>query len=202
MKLHAFLSALAALSLTIAASHTSAASYTTTGGVAGTAGDNSGFFDFSALGAGGASDIVMALQTGSNYDDVTQTGTLEILATRASKAEWGLDITWGYTLDTTTGVGSFTSASCEQADGYTKGTALCGLFGIMTGALAPLSATEAFPGASGGSWDFDLTVDIGNGAVDYNFDHDVSAVPLPAAAWLFGSAVLGLAGVRRRQGKR
>ena len=30
-------------------------------------------------------------------------------------------------------------------------------------------------------------------------DGDVNAVPIPAAAWLFGSALLGLAGVKRRK---
>ncbi|MCB1700620.1 MAG: VPLPA-CTERM sorting domain-containing protein [Halioglobus sp.] len=32
-----------------------------------------------------------------------------------------------------------------------------------------------------------------------NFSFDVQAVPLPAAAWLFGSALLGLAGLARRK---
>jgi len=30
---------------------------------------------------------------------------------------------------------------------------------------------------------------------------NVSAVPVPAAAWLFGSGLLGLIGVARRQGR-
>jgi len=35
---------------------------------------------------------------------------------------------------------------------------------------------------------------------DVQFTGDVSVVPLPAAAWLFGSGLVGLAGLRRRQG--
>ncbi len=34
---------------------------------------------------------------------------------------------------------------------------------------------------------------------DYRLEVDVQAVPLPAAAWLFGSGVLGLATLRRRR---
>jgi hypothetical protein len=31
-------------------------------------------------------------------------------------------------------------------------------------------------------------------------DYDIKAIPLPAAAWLFGSALLGLAGLKRKSG--
>lgn len=37
------------------------------------------------------------------------------------------------------------------------------------------------------------------GLTEYQFDLQVSEVPLPAAAWLFGSALLGLMGVARRK---
>jgi hypothetical protein len=40
---------------------------------------------------------------------------------------------------------------------------------------------------------------ICNGVSEDNIAGTVSAVPLPAAAWLFGSAILGLAGVARRK---
>lgn len=35
--------------------------------------------------------------------------------------------------------------------------------------------------------------------VDYSLNFQVSQVPVPAAAWLFGSALVGLAGVKRKQ---
>lgn len=48
-----------------------------------------------------------------------------------------------------------------------------------------------------------LTIqNINNNGVNDGYDfafHAVSEVPLPAAAWLFGSALLGLAGVARRK---
>ncbi len=36
-------------------------------------------------------------------------------------------------------------------------------------------------------------------ADSYNYNMNVSAVPLPAAVWLFGSALVGLVGLRRRR---
>ncbi len=67
------------------------------------------------------------------------------------------------------------------------------------------SGTEYSPG-SGGAWGFDT-----NGGLQYGLlsksnqlyawavrPGDVSAVPLPAAFWLFGSGLMGLLGLRRR----
>ena len=36
-------------------------------------------------------------------------------------------------------------------------------------------------------------------ATNYSFGVQISAVPVPAAVWLFGSAVLGFAGLNRRK---
>ena len=45
----------------------------------------------------------------------------------------------------------------------------------------------------------DILIYLTSGGVQTNFDNvRLTAVPLPAAAWLFGSALLGLAGVARR----
>jgi len=55
------------------------------------------------------------------------------------------------------------------------------------------------------NWNYDILWDFENdplstqgGTWDYTITFDVE-VPVPAAAWLFGSALLGLAGVARRQ---
>ena len=55
------------------------------------------------------------------------------------------------------------------------------------------------------AWVFDAIIGPQNGHDKVNShyswavrDGDVSSVPVPAAAWLFGSALLGLAGVKRR----
>jgi hypothetical protein len=36
-------------------------------------------------------------------------------------------------------------------------------------------------------------------ATEYHSTFTVSAVPIPAAVWMFGSAILGLVGVARRR---
>jgi len=41
--------------------------------------------------------------------------------------------------------------------------------------------------------------DIGNVAIRYALVREVSAVPIPAAVWLFGSGLIGLAGLARRK---
>ena len=38
-----------------------------------------------------------------------------------------------------------------------------------------------------------------SGTADFSFDFKVAAVPIPAAAWLFGSGLLGLVGIARRK---
>ena len=64
---------------------------------------------------------------------------------------------------------------------------------------------EKYPPRTRDSWIFGFN--IGNQSFDYAprsyyewavQSGDVSAVPIPAAAWLFGSALLGLAGIKRR----
>jgi hypothetical protein len=63
---------------------------------------------------------------------------------------------------------------------YTAATGWVGGTGLMTGDnIYTVSFTDTIPGAS-------VVV-------------DVSTVPVPAAAWLFGSGLLGLVGVARRR---
>jgi hypothetical protein len=47
-------------------------------------------------------------------------------------------------------------------------------------------------------WHFETGVGQG-GTWDYTVTFDVGPVPIPAAAWLFGSAIIGLAGLAKRQ---
>lgn len=92
--------------------------------------------------------------------------------------------------------------------GTTKGA------GITTANQSPFSNIQ-----SGGYWSstehanivldarvFDFGTGANGVAYEYNtanvwavHDGDVSLVPLPAAAWLFGSALLGLAGFSKRR---
>lgn len=62
-------------------------------------------------------------------------------------------------------------------------------------------------GIGNGSWGFDfqtgytddISLNYEASAVWAVADGDIAAVPIPAAAWLFGSAFLGLVGIKRRQ---
>ncbi|MDG2472648.1 MAG: VPLPA-CTERM sorting domain-containing protein [Pseudomonadales bacterium] len=78
--------------------------------------------------------------------------------------------------------------------------------------LAGMQVAHQGSAMQSGSGDFDLfgiyqnsgaansTPVISDGLVTFNFDGStVSAVPVPAAAWLFGSALAGLTVIRRRK---
>ncbi|MDP8567583.1 VPLPA-CTERM sorting domain-containing protein [Methylophilus aquaticus] len=58
--------------------------------------------------------------------------------------------------------------------------------------LPPLQFASALTNAGG-------TINIVNGTGSISSSSTVSAVPIPAAAWLFGSGVLGFAGLRRKK---
>jgi len=73
---------------------------------------------------------------------------------------------------------------------------------FSSGALP--SDASFWPGVSGTSWtNTDVYVDTGTGYLETEYDinnlYDVASVPLPAAAWLFGSGLLGLVGMARRK---
>lgn len=68
------------------------------------------------------------------------------------------------------------------------------------------SATEYAPNTAAGAWVFTMVYgyqDAGNKTNLYSAwamqSGDVSAVPVPAAVWLFGSGLIGLAGIARRK---
>jgi hypothetical protein len=56
----------------------------------------------------------------------------------------------------------------------------------------------------GGAFNLQIDVIIGHTSANQvtSFDAEISPVPVPAAAWLFGSAVVGLVGVGRRKSTR
>lgn len=70
--------------------------------------------------------------------------------------------------------------------------------GVPPQGYAPLAATAASQGFIDGPFPgFKVYIDIGSGNSMYVTS--VSAVPIPAAAWLFGSGLLGLIGMARRK---
>lgn len=58
--------------------------------------------------------------------------------------------------------------------------------------------TSKLTGAAGGDGKFTLA---SNGTLTFNAPQAPAAVPVPAAAWLFGSGLLGLVGIGRRRAK-
>lgn len=74
---------------------------------------------------------------------------------------------------------------------------LCGLAGVGSTTTVTGAASFDVDILTGGTWS-DVVTQAGGAAVIYS-DHTLTPVPVPAAAWLFGSALLGLAGIGRKR---
>lgn len=60
--------------------------------------------------------------------------------------------------------------------------------------------TSGVPVNASTTSDFDLFfTTISNGGNEYDYKFTWTTVPVPAAAWLFGSALVGLAGIKRKR---
>ena len=120
-------------------------------------------------------------------------------------------------LDSAVGAGGFTSFSGAVIDSG-AGTVTDGLstFGA-TDPVSQLLASFTFTALSNGSFNFVVADDAFQGGFLYgDFSQvlndlggtdliataNISVVPLPAAVWLFGSALIGLVGMSRRQKQR
>lgn len=71
------------------------------------------------------------------------------------------------------------------------------------GTIYPIDVANGYQtiAVSGGNVDLTWGGNSGIGATDWTFSgsYEVAPIPVPAAAWLFGSALLGLVGVARRR---
>ena len=115
---------------------------------------------------------------------VTTATNLAAPATIASTSTYNGTITGG--IFTADGTGTATSVCTGDAQ-------VCG--GIVSG---PITAGDLFSVAtSGGSWTSSATQY--NGLIAVDTTSTLSAIPVPAAAWLFGSALMGLVGMARRR---
>jgi hypothetical protein len=146
-------------------------------------------------------DLLTIHQSGT-YDDVLGTGSVTgvIAVTVSGGSPLPETVTNAFTMDTATGTGKY-SAGTNCSD--TVGGNLCN--GLDTSFHGNLTAVEPFPGAAGGSYDWNLSVlyleDNNPQTLIVPFDVTLSNlnVPVPAAAWLFGSGLLGLVGTARRR---
>jgi hypothetical protein len=94
-----------------------------------------------------------------------------------------------------------TGSLLDQNDDCDLGYESClDFIGLVAGTyLAGLSNTF-FPFEFIDMWDTDISLglfNVGDGQVNLNIT--VSAVPVPAAAWLFGTALIGFVGLSRRR---
>lgn len=146
----------------------------------------------------GATNLVFEL---ANQDTLTLTGTLifngsGLLASNSELAYSGMTNLAASTF------GSSVSLASSGDFGYLPGAVCC------SGADYP---PNSFMQDLGGSdlhyltlWGADFGSDIFGGSYDgskigMDFRVELSAVPIPAAAWLFGSALIGLVGFSKRR---
>ncbi len=138
----------------------------------------------------GASHLVSG--TG-NWDAGTNTLTYNVMGASGS----GVASDYSETSSSCTGTGSIASntvcGTASQVDPDWEGLTLSFVF---SGDLSSFSGSIVGTSQSGTS--------LAANTTDFNYTiagTELTPVPVPAAAWLFGSALLGLAGVGRRRAK-
>lgn len=143
-------------------------------------------YDLGDLSLGDSVAVHGRLVNGVDYFNFSSDSAVEI--------EW---IFGGYDLE---GGGSVSESGFIREGSAGSNTALITLGGDASGSMSfTTPVTSGDPGIfTVGAGNFTLSLDGGGGAALYDFR--ITAVPLPAAAWLFGSALLGFASIARRRG--
>jgi len=162
--------------LAVAASQASAAMY-----------EISGSFGVMAVGF----NIPFTVNSGM-YDDATDTGYWNVTSDLSVFAAGSISFDQTFTLDSITGAGLFNApTNCVGQAGA--------CLGLGANFQGPAQATSALPIGEGlQSW----TVTTGMGPIVFApmlTAETAPEVPVPAAAWLMGSALLSLAGIGRRR---
>lgn len=151
--------------------------------------DISGSFDVNAIGY----DIPFTLNSGS-YDSDTGVGNWNATADLAVFSAGTINFDHTFTLDAATGNGTLAApTNCVGSDASAQ--AACGPMGgsfqgNFTSTPAPIGE---------GTLTITLATQFGAMTFKPELTAQGSTIPVPAAAWLFGSAVLGLAGIGRRR---
>jgi hypothetical protein len=151
---------------------------------------------------GGANGLNGGMYANINGALPTGTGTVALASPAYPTANWGSNSNWS-TFDAALGgtaVTGFFTGPINAATAYTAGPGV-GLFAssINTGTLGSTQTTKTAFAGSNGNADWILQ---NNGTLTYHVAGAApAAVPLPAALWLFGSGLLGLVGVGRRNRK-
>ncbi len=189
-----------AVALVTAAAGASAATYDITGTSSTTLPNGGSLGGFLPIPAG--TQISAATATGSATGDVTSlSGAIQQDVTSSLDPGLHMLVDWDYVINgDSTGTRTFTG--CTDLGG----TLGCGSSGFTLGQSYALDVTALdFSNPNVLTWStqdlaFNSTLN-GNTLDVQSFTATIQAVPLPAAAWMFGSALLGLTGVSRRRRK-
>lgn len=117
------------------------------------------------------------------YNDVTGDGTWSVTFDLSAFGQPSTTITQNWVLDSQTGQGSLFTNDCSTQ-------AVC--LGINGSLTTDFTATPTPIGAG------DYVFHIPTGSAEIALNVTLTPVPVPAAAWLFGTALLSLAGVKSR----
>ena len=129
----------------------------------------------------------------STAASLAPTGIAEISSVNVNDSDWSVGNDSGSDSDSAFALGGTLDTLAPT------GTAT--LFSIDFEAVSPgetlLTLADYEPTAA---WDGNVLADgaVLDGTIAYD-SHGIEVVPVPAAAWLFGSAVFGLAGIARRR---
>ena len=130
--------------------------------------------------------------TGGSYDDATGQGTWTMDVDLAVFGQAVMTLGQNWTMGSASGTGSLSAPySCTGAIASTCTAVGSGFQGAWSSNVTPVVAGDyifTLPGTQAGDVAFNVTL-----------TGDTPEVPLPAAAWLFGSALVGMAGVARRR---
>lgn len=148
------------------------------------------------------SDMVLTLSNnGPQINYFTSAAGLDSLNLYGSVAgdgfdRWKIDLTTSGNFVVNGTTGQDTTLPYAVLTGATlRDSAFNALTSVSASALGGLSGLSLISGnLIAGTYYLDIFGDAGLG-----YSGSISAVPLPAAAWLFGSALLGMGALRRKQ---
>lgn len=146
-----------------------------------------GSFDVVATVFGNQLALPFTINSGT-YDSLAGTGTWNATADLSGLQFGTITFDQNFTIDAASGLGSLgTAANC------TGNSFACSQLGPQF--LGPLDANGSleYPGGLGAQVWSVTTPNFGT------VDFQPTLVPVPAAAWLFGSALVGLAGIGRKR---
>lgn len=149
-----------------------------------------------------ALSVLLAMPVIGNANSVFNLNTVSTSASFGNTVQGVFEDTWNFDVLDNNGIGVSATNIAVTIEG-----AISGFSATLDGnALSPVSTgspllqllTFTLPASAAGSHSLVLGGDAGIGS-SYGGSISVSAVPVPAAAWLMGSALVGLVSFGRRK---